>query len=218
MKILFIVFALLFTSSFSTVYEYGELSGNYMLFVPSQNTGKLIVALHGSGERDGLYIENWKKAAQKNSFLVLAPNAGIRDGWSGMDIAHVLSLVQKTQKDYNIKYTLLNGASAGGHFALFLGINYYPYFTAIQTFMGLVITSLGENIHYQTDKDKQLPILLIHGVKDSKIPIKYGRINYELIKDKGYPVTYWEEANMEHEFYVADNEKILKWFNKVIGK
>ncbi|MEK6556789.1 MAG: alpha/beta hydrolase-fold protein [Candidatus Margulisiibacteriota bacterium] len=199
----------------SSTWEYGVGSGNFVLFVPSTPDARMIVALHGSGERGKLSIENWQKEAEVEQYYVLAPNSDDPSGWGGSDIARVMSLVQQFKQKLGIKKTLLNGASAGGHFALFLGITYPEYFDGVATFMGLVLTSIGEHIQYQTDPKKKIQILLIHGMKDDKIPIQNGRMNYYFLEAKGYPVTYWEEPNMTHEFYKKDTAKILNWFEKL---
>jgi len=218
-KTVLLLFSLLITAiSFSQTLEYGELSGNYSLLIPEKNMKRLIVALHGSGERANMYIDNWEKEAVKLNYYILAINSGNQDGWSTLDTPHILSLVNEVKQKYGIKYTLLNGASSGGHFALYLGINYPEYFNAIATFMGLVITPFGQYINYQTLEANKIPILLIHGQKDDKIPISYARQNYQFLQNKKYNVTYWEEKEMQHEHYRKDNSKIISWFEALIKK
>jgi len=123
-----------------------------------------------------------------------------------------MEILEKLKKEYAIQKVLLSGASAGGHFALYLGINYYNDFDAIATFMGLAIGRLGKNIKFQTDSNKQIPILLIHGQKDQMIPLQYARWNYQWLLSKGYDVSYWEEPDMKHEHYRKKNKDILDWF------
>ncbi len=195
-----------------TLYDFGTTSGNYSIYVPTTPSSKMIVVLHGSGERGGTYTSGWQPQAEKRGYYILAPNSSDSMGWSGQDIQRIMTLVDGAQKQFNIKHTLLNGASAGGHFALFLGITYYQYFDGIATFMGMVLNSLGSYIQYQTTAENKRPILLIHGKKDDKIPIKLGKENYQFLLNKKYPVTFKEELAMGHEFYTKDCEFILNWF------
>ncbi|OGI09527.1 MAG: hypothetical protein A2Y40_09075 [Candidatus Margulisbacteria bacterium GWF2_35_9] len=189
---------------------------DYFLFLPKHSMHKLIVVLHGSGERGGNYIDAWKKEAEEGGYLVLAPNSINKAGWSGEDALKVLNLVKKIQRDYEIKDTLLNGSSSGGHFALYLGVNNYQMFNGVATFMGLISNDMDKSIRYMKDINKQIPILLVHGLLDDKIPIQYARWNYRNIQAKGYPVTYWEEPDMKHEHYMKVNKDILNWFESIL--
>jgi len=185
---------------------------HYYLFIPKNSMHKLIVVLHGSGERGSSYLRAWQNEAEEGGYLVLAPNATDKNGWSGQDVQKVLNIVKEIKRDYEIKHILLNGSSSGGHFALYLGINNYQLFDGVATFMGLISSSMDKSIRYMKDKNKQIPILLVHGLLDEKIPVKYARWNYRKIQSKGYPVTYWEEPDMAHEHYTKVNEAILNWF------
>lgn len=215
MKSALIILSLIVISFSGHITEYGPDSGNYVLFVPTVTevtANKMIVALHGSGERAINFVQNWTKEAEAQHYIVLAPNSSDPNGWNGADLNRVMMLVAATQRELNIKKTLLSGASSGGHVAFLLGINNYPYFDAVQTFMGLAITEMGKYIVFQEEKKNRRPILLIHGLKDAMIPIQYARQNRDYLKSKGYSVTYWEEPNMIHENYRPDNSKILDWF------
>ena len=198
------------------ILEYGAASGNYMLYIPDKPTGKLIVALHGSGERAKMYLNGWQKEADACGYYILAINSEDKNGWGGNDAPRVKQLVEKVQKAYNIKYTLLNGASAGGHFALYLAIVYPQDFSGVATFMGIVMESLKEAMQKYHVRGGKVPILLIHGTLDNKIPVVSARWNYFFLKDQGFNVTFWEEPDMQHEFYTKDNSKILNWFESAI--
>ncbi len=215
MRYLFLALFLSTTLWASSIEEYGVNSGNFVVFVPTVTSNKLIVALHGSGERANNFIQNWTKEAEARHYFVVAPNSTDPNGWSGEDMNRIMKIVATAQSAYGIKKTLLSGASSGGQVALLLGINEFPYFNAVQTFMGLAITEMGKYIQYQSEKKNRRPILLIHGVKDAMIPIKYARMNRDFLKSKHYPITYWEEPNMVHENYRQDNNKILDWFERL---
>jgi predicted esterase len=200
------------------LYSQLESSSNYLLYIPKHHKRSLIVTLHGSGERADLFIDHWKKGADKFKIPVLAINANDKRGWSGEDIPRVLRVVQEVKRDLKIDHTLLNGSSSGGHFALFIGINNYFLFDGVATFMGLATTELGKHITYQDDPAKRIPLLLIHGKKDAVIPIQHARRNEAYLYNRGYRATYWEEPEMVHEFYEQNVTRILRWFQKLSKK
>lgn len=215
MRILFLGMFLSTMLWASHIEEYDVNKGNFIIFIPTITSNKMIVALHGSGERAINFVQNWTKEAQARHYYVVAPNSTDPNGWSGEDMNRIMKIVATAQSTYSIKRTLLSGASSGGQVALLLGINEYPYFNAVQTFMGLAITEMGKFIKFQSVAKNRRPILLIHGLKDAMIPIKFAQMNRDFLKSKNYAITYWEEPNMIHENYRQDNNKILDWFEKL---
>ncbi|MDD5456855.1 MAG: alpha/beta hydrolase-fold protein [Candidatus Margulisbacteria bacterium] len=215
---LFGLFILAFTNIIfaSHILEYGPTSGNYLLYIPDKPAEKMIVTLHGSGERANMYLSGWQKEADARGYYILAINSNDKNGWAGSDVQRVRQIVEKAKKIYHIRYTLLNGASAGGHFALYLAIVYPQDFSAVATFMGIVMESLKEAMQKYHVQGGKVPILLIHGTLDNKIPVVNARWNYFFLKDQSFNVTFWEEPDMQHEFYTKDNSKILNWFESVI--
>ena len=206
--IILTTYAVSFVNSIPGIYK----ESSYSLFIPKKSMHKMIVVLHGSGERGLGYLKAWQAEAETGGYVILAPNSKNKDGWSSRDIRNVLDLVKTMKRNYEIRSILLNGSSAGGHFALFLAINNYKLFNAVATFMGLISSNMEKDINFMSDPQKQIPILLIHGALDKKIPVKYARWNYRNIQAKAYPVTYWEEPEMGHEHYISVNKDILNWF------
>ncbi|MFC1517091.1 hypothetical protein ACFL5G_00890 [Candidatus Margulisiibacteriota bacterium] len=178
----------------------------------------MIVALHGSGERAKDYIKNWLQEAEKHNYLVLVPNSFNKWGWQVDDVERILARTRHFQKEYGINRTLLSGASAGGQFALYVGINHYQDFNGIATFMGTLIGGPSSWIDFQDDPAHRLPIYMVHGEKDEMIPTIYGQLSSKYIKARGYDVFFVEEKDMGHEHYIPENKKILEWFKKTTEK
>lgn len=218
-KILLILILLTSTVSAESLkpglYHFTEGQGDYSVFIPTKNEQKMIVALHGSGERAEGYIQNWLPEAASYNYIVLVPNAFNKWGWSVDDVERILSRVRHFQKEFNVKKTLLSGASSGGQFALYVGINHHEDFDGIATFMGTLMGGPSRWIEYQDDPNKRLPIYMIHGAKDAMIPALWGKLSSKFITARDYDVTYVEEKDMKHEHYRLANEKILDWFEKI---
>lgn len=201
------------------IYHFNEGEGDYSIFVPTKNEHKMIVALHGSGERADGYIKNWLKEAGEHNYIVLVPNAFNKWGWSIDDVERILSRTRHFQKEFKIKKTLLSGASAGGQFALYVGINHFDDFDGIATFMGTLMGGPSRWIEFQDDPKKRIPIYMVHGTKDEMIPAIHGELSSRFIKARGYDVTFKEINEMKHEHYRPANKDIIKWFeNKIIGQ
>jgi predicted esterase len=195
-------------------YTIPEQDGGYSLFVPTVNAHRMLVALHGSGERSAGYIQNWIPEAARENYLVLAIDSLDPRGWSGADIPRILDWTQTYQKLYEIHSTLLEGASAGAQMALYLGTKFYGVYDGVALFMGVLAGSFAEILELQPLPKNRRPIFMVHGAKDAMIPIQYGRLSAKVLKEKGYDVTFVEEKNMIHQHYRPDNLKILHWFQR----
>ncbi|HAR64039.1 MAG TPA: hypothetical protein DF296_09940 [Candidatus Margulisbacteria bacterium] len=200
------------------LYHFDQAQGNYSLFVPSRNSQVMVVALHGSGERAPGYIANWVSDAARSGYVILVPNAIDKNGWQGKDIPPIIKNTLACQKDYDINKTIISGASSGGHFALLLGINYYQYFDGIAVFMGIISQNLGRWIEFQEEPWNRRPIFMVHGDKDTMVPIQYGRMTAKMLQGKGYPTTFVEEKDMAHEHYRKANIKIINWIQAIKKK
>ena len=200
------------------LYHFTEGQGDYSIFVPTINEHKMIVALHGSGERAQYYIENWLPEAASENYIVLAVNSLDKNGWTAEDVDRVLEKVRFFKKSYAVDRTLLEGASSGGQFALYLGINHYADFDAIATFMGILFGGFTQYVEYQDEAVKRRPIYMVHGDKDPMIPVIYAQLTAKFLNAQAYPTTYAEIKGMDHRHYRPENKNILKWFDKATAK
>lgn len=194
------------------LHHFTEGQGDYSIFVPTVNAHKMIVALHGSGERAEFYIQNWLPDAEVGGYIVLAVNALDKNGWSGEDVERVLERVRFFKRSYAVRRTLLEGASSGGQFALFLGINHYADFDAIAVFMGVLFGGSSRWIQYQEDPAKRRPVYMVHGNKDALIPIEYARLSARFLNAEGYPTTFVAVPEMDHRHWRPENKNIIHWF------
>jgi predicted esterase len=199
------------------LYHFNEGQGDYSVFVPTENRHKMIVALHGSGERARFYIENWLPEAASANYIVLAINSLDKRGWQVDDIERILERVRFFKKSYQVERTLLSGASSGGQFALYLGINHYEDFDAIAVFMGVLFGGPSRWINYQNDPRKRRPVYMVHGTEDKMIPVEYGRLSAKFLKGEGYPTTFIEVKGMDHRHWHPADKDIINWFEKLKG-
>lgn len=186
----------------------------FYLFVPENPNGRLIITLHGTGEIPLAYIRAWQPEVSQRGYFVMAPYPLKKQGWTLKDNQRIKKVLYMLKREYPIEKVIIHGGSSGGHYALYLGISFPTQFQAVVTFMGLATVPVGHEIKFQKDPALKVPILLIHGRKDPVIPIQYARANAQFLRSKDYDVTYWEEADMKHEFYRPVKSDILDWIDE----
>jgi len=67
-----------------------------------------------------------------------------------------------------------------------------------------------------TQESNQTPILMMHGTKDTVIPISHGKSSRQQLETMGYPVQ-WLEYPMGHEVSIEQIEVIRTFLWKVLG-
>jgi phospholipase/carboxylesterase len=102
---------------------------------------------------------------------------------------------------------ILAGFSQGGAVAYQAALGYQ------QTLGGLIILSSyfasGDQAEFHP-ANRDLPILIQHGVHDPVVPEALGQRAYELLRTKSYPVEY-QRYSMEHTLCPPQIEAIRKW-------
>lgn len=56
-------------------------------------------------------------------------------------------------------------------------------------------------VYFYEEIPKNLPLLLIHGTEDQRVPVRHTRRLYELLKESGHSVEYCEVEGADHFFY-----------------
>jgi len=110
----------------------------------------------------------------------------------------------------------LAGFSQGGVVVLQTGLRYPKKLAgilALSTYLPLHET-LPNELH---DANKDIPIMMTHGLYDQVIPLAIGKHSCELIEKEGLKVQ-WHEYPMEHAVIPEEIEDISKWFKEIISK
>ncbi|CAG8536790.1 2920_t:CDS:2 [Funneliformis caledonium] len=74
---------------------------------------------------------------------------------------------------------------------------------------------LEKTLTMATDANKNTPIFMGHGIYDQVVPFRLGKLSHDLIKSKGYPITF-KTYNIQHSSYPEETEDVIKFLQQVI--
>lgn len=191
----------------------GEKKGEYFVYIPpsyaSDRSWPVVLSLHGVGGGGYGQIMTWLKSSEhKNEFIFVAPTYGSGLWWKEEPERFVLSVLDKVKQDSPVDTNriYLTGFSSGGHGVWYLAIRYPSLFAAINPVAGeCPLPSLLVNLI-------EVPVLIVHGARDTVIPVAAARDASSRLEKLGYRVTYKELPELKHQFPATETDKILDWF------
>ncbi|OQZ00984.1 MAG: hypothetical protein B6D35_04505 [Candidatus Brocadia sp. UTAMX2] len=191
----------------------GERKGEYFISVPSSYTPDrswpMIIALHGVGGNGYEMAMKWlKSTTHYNEFIIAAPTYGSGLWWKEEPEKLVLSVLDKVKRSYRIDTNriYLTGFSSGGHGVWYFGIRYPWLFAAINPIAGeCPLPSFLVNL-------KNVPVFIVHGLKDTVIPVEAGRDAGSRLERLHYNVLCQELPELKHQFPAETAGKVLEWF------
>lgn len=109
---------------------------------------------------------------------------------------------------------ILAGFSQGGAITLHAGLRF------AKPLAGLLALStylpLADRLEEEAVADKNIPIMMAHGVSDPVIPVAHGRASAEALKSQGYSVE-WQEYMMQHAVCIEEIIAIGAWVKRVLA-
>jgi poly(3-hydroxybutyrate) depolymerase len=219
----------------------------YTLFVPSSydaaKPSPVIVDLHGLAITPlaQILFDGTTDFAEKYGFIVVAPMGFNTSGWWGsqagrpVDTAQIkpgsdarytvgelseidaMTLLASIRTKYNIDKDriYLMGHSMGGAGTYYLGAKYNDIWAALAPISG----AGGIADAAAAERYKNLPVLLMHGEKDSIVNPSTSRKSALLLQQVGGQHIYLEFPDKDHEFWIrrgAENlEKVFLFFSTV---
>jgi poly(3-hydroxybutyrate) depolymerase len=190
------------------------LDNPYQAWVPASYDPSrpmpLVVALHGAGDTAPSYLQwMWQANADARGFIVIAPEGTAAYGggyaWYGSDDALVLAAIEDIVKCYSIdpKRIILNGFSAGGTMAYFIGLS------QAQRFSGLAIQSSALSAGEYVNGGPLLPaawhvpVSHFHGDMDMNFTAASALDGIEALMAAGHP-TFWHLFSGGHQATAQD--------------
>ncbi len=228
-------------------YRFTEANADmpYTLFVPSsylQGTpAPLIVDLHGLNitPLQQILFDGTADLAERFGFIVLAPMGfNVSAGWGGrvgpplataqvkpgtdlhysaselseLDAMAALKLIREKYTIDNNRIFLM-GHSLGGLGTYYLGGKYNDIWAGLAPISG----AGGIADAAAAERYKAIPMLIIHGDKDSIVPVVTSRRSVLALQAVGAPQVYLEFPGMDHEFWIrrgSDHmEKVFLFFS-----
>jgi predicted esterase len=177
------------------------------LYVPaSVAAGKpapLLMLFHGSG-RDGMsQINEWRKLADKEGIVLVAPNATNSQRWVIPDdgpelLRDILTFVSKKAPiDQRRIYAF--GHSAGAVFMLSMAPLESTLFAAVAVHAG-EFSAVGTS-GILNFADRAVPIFLIIGSKDQNFSVESVRQTRDALVAAGFPAEMREIPGHDHNYY-----------------
>lgn len=163
----------------------------------------LLLLLHGSG-RDGMsQIEQWQTLAEQEGLVLAAPNSLNSIEWDtfvdGPEFLH--AIVEAMQEKYPIdsKRIYLFGYSAGGVFALYMGVMESQYFAAAGAHAG----AMREDFHPGMDViGRKLPLAIWVGTEDP-YSLTMVRNTQSELKKHGFDAQVFEMKGHDDDYYAV---------------
>ncbi|GAN34893.1 MAG: hypothetical protein DYG83_09320 [Candidatus Brocadia sp. AMX2] len=191
----------------------GEKKGEYFAYIPPSyvpdKSWPVVLALHGVGGSGYGQVMAWlKSSAHKNEFIFVAPTYGSGLWWEEEPERFVLSVLDKVKQDYHVdtNRVYLTGFSSGGHGVWYVAVRYPSLFAAINPVAAeCPLPSLLVNL-------MQVPVFIIHGARDTVIPVEAARDANSRLEKLGYNVIYEELPELKHQFPANETDQILVWF------
>lgn len=166
----------------------GLLERSYRVYQPASYDGSkpvpLVLSLHGGlgTAKSQEELAGWDKLADQHGFLVAYPE-GLSRAWNAgeccgkpkenkiNDVGYLRATIEQIRKDYRVDGNRIygNGFSNGGMLLAYVACNDPGLFTAIAINAGTLMTK-------SCSPDKGLPVLVIQGRKDSRIPWDGGTV------------------------------------------
>lgn len=233
-------------------YHFAEANADmpYTLFVPSSYVpGKptpLVVDLHGLNitPLQQILFDGTTDFAEKFGFIVLAPTGfNLSAGWGGrtgaplesaqmkpgsdvrysaselseLDAMTVLKLIRETLAIASDRVFLM-GHSLGGAGTYHIGGKFNDIWAGLAPISG----AGGIADAAAAERYKSIPMLIMHGDKDSIVPVATSRRAVLALQAVGAPHIYLEFPGMDHEFWIrrgADHmEKVFLFFSMLSKK
>ena len=218
----------------------------YTLFVPStydpHKPAPLIVDLHGLNitPLQQILFDGTTDSAERYGFIVLAPmgfnvsswwgsrtgtpvaTAAVKPGgdvrYSNTELAEIdtMALLKSIREEYSVDSDriYLMGHSMGGAGTYYLGGKYNDIWAGLAP-----ISGAGGIAEGAAERYKAMPMLIMHGAKDSIVPPAASRRAVAALQAVGAPYIYLEFPDKDHEFWIRRGaeqmEKVFLFFSLV---
>ena len=196
-------------------FSYMDTERTYFLFEPEGlgESPPVLVLLHGSGRRGDSLVKPWKKLAEEEKILLVAPNSADPMVWSPYDdpapfIRVALNHVSKTRSfDRNRIY--LFGHSGGAVWALQLGMLASKEIAAVAVHAGLI----PEEAFAVIDQAKRkTPVLIQVGDRDRFFPVDAVQVTVDYLKGAGFDPQLTIIPKHDHDYYSkAKKINLVAW-------
>jgi predicted esterase len=172
----------------------------------------LVVALHGSGEKQANFMRTMCSMKWLDKALIICPQAPSAEArWGQGDLEPVADLIREVQEEHHPPRTVLYGFSAGAFFSFGVGSRYADLVQAAIPHSGGLMGGLG-------DGAKKVAWYVIHGDADNVVNVEGSREAVKLLKDAGTKDVFYEELKgVAHTLDHPASQRAFEWVAKTLG-
>jgi poly(3-hydroxybutyrate) depolymerase len=165
----------------------------------------LVLLLHGSGQHGKYMIERWRRLADRNGLVLVAPGSRDRQYWNldhdGPELMREVVFAAEKLANTDARRTFLFGYSGGARHALDIAALEPAFFAAVAVFAGALDPRLYPHLRLH---EERLPVLMIGGADDAIIPPEESRETCDEMKRAGFSVEYRELPGRGHSYEEAE--------------
>ena len=188
----------------------GEIHQSYLLSVPNllANPGDLlptIVLLHGAGDKPANMIEAWRRFAQKQRIVLLAPELP-RDPKFEVAAPGVFRCIVEDAKHVahiDPQRVYIFGNSMGGYLAYDAAMYQAQYFAAIAVHAMIIADEYASIVEIPKRK---MPVAMYIGDHDQFFSVGSMHKTRDMLRKEDFPVHYVEYVNHDHNYYDKSDE------------
>ncbi|TAJ53221.1 MAG: hypothetical protein EPN60_13960 [Nevskiaceae bacterium] len=204
----------------ATAPESGTAERDYALYVPpklaaAKTPAPLVVVLHDSNQRCADLVGAWRDLADEQGFIVLGPNSLEPRQWSlqadGPMFVHTVIEAVRARHSVDVRRIYLFGYSAGGLYALTLGLLESEYFAGVASYAALWRQESDQGA-LQLLRRKKLPVKIIIGEADALYTREAHRSMEQSLRRKRVAVSSTVIEGQGHSYAdVASEINRLAW-------
>jgi len=165
----------------------------------------LVLLLHGSGQNGKYMIDRWRRTADRNGLVLVAPDALDRQSWNltrdAPEFLRDVVFAAEKLANTDARRTFLFGYSGGAHHALDIAALEPAFFAAVSVFAGALNPSLYSHVQLH---EERLPVQIIAAENDEFVPTDASRETRDQFKRAGFTVEYRELIGRGHSYEEAE--------------
>jgi len=187
-------------------FSYKGTERSYFFYSPADlsDAPPVIVLLHGSGRDGDSLIKKWKKLAETEKILLVAPNSLDPMEWSPYKdppsfIRSVLAHVRES-RSFDRSRVYVFGHSAGAVWALQLGLLSSREFSAVAVHAGLIPE---EALPLVDQAKRKTPISIQVGSRDPFFSVEDVAVTVDALERAGFAPEFTVIPKHDHDYYAS---------------